>query len=79
MSLKFFRRNPADDMKRFFNYLIFLMLFFPPLIFFYGPHAKSILFSDNAFKSLTVILWISWLARGIKRTGFYPGHRWISQ
>ncbi|MFC1500901.1 tetratricopeptide repeat protein [Elusimicrobiota bacterium] len=53
-------------MKRFYSYIIFSLLFIPPLIFFTDLTRNPYYFQIVLLNSLTVILWIAWIYEQIK-------------
>ncbi|MCB4792703.1 MAG: tetratricopeptide repeat protein [Elusimicrobia bacterium] len=53
-------------MKRIFSYILYLTLFIPPLIFFTDLTRNPYYFQIVLVNSLTLLLWITWLVKGIK-------------
>ena len=53
-------------MKKFYNLLIFAILFFSPLIFFTDLTRNPYYFQIVLLNGLTVILWMAWLIAGLK-------------
>lgn len=50
-------------MKRFYNYLLFLILFVPPLIFFTDLTRNPYYFQIVLVNAAVVVLWMAWLYR----------------
>ncbi|MCX5781975.1 MAG: tetratricopeptide repeat protein [Elusimicrobia bacterium] len=53
-------------MTRLYNYLIYALLFIPPLIFFTDLTRNPYYFQIVLLNGLTVILWMIWLSSGLK-------------